>query len=249
MSTSRYASTPQNHPLAAAATDSKLQTGAVMKSRAGRDAERFARMTDSLLQCPAVATLSHAAFRVLTILTIGARPPGPNRKKDLGRNGIQAITDTHARKFGFTSRDTVYRALHELLERGLIIKTREGHKNKTHFALYAVAWLPVTHRDGRPLDFPEPAPCGYLRWSPPKKPKKRMPNRWLPEPAPNLADRKPNLEQPSDSRTQSCPINGHDENVCRPTNASNFQNCRPIVGNTLRILGGLSIEDGPSDVS
>jgi hypothetical protein len=206
-------------------------------------------MTESLLQCSAVTTLSHAAFRVLTVLTIGARAPGLNEKKDPGRNGVQAITDTHARKFGFNGRDTVYRALNELLERGLIVKTRDGHKNKAHFALYAVAWLPITHHDGQLLDFPKPAPYGYLKWSAPKKPKKLMPNRWLREPAPKLGDRKPKLEMPSDSRAQSCPMNGHDESVFRPIDASNRQICRPIVGNTLRISGGLPIEDGPNDAS
>lgn len=218
-----------------------------MKGRLGRDGEKFARMTESLLQCPAVTTLSHAAFRVLTVLTIGAWAPGMNPKKEPGRNGVQAITDKFARRFGFTSRDTVYRALNELLERGLIVKTRDGHKNKAHFTLYAVAWLPITHRDGRPLDFPESAPCDYLKWSARQRPKKRMPNRWQCESAPKLGDRKPKLEMPSDSRTQSCPMNGHDESVFRPIDASNRQICRPMGGNTLRISEGLPIEDGPSD--
>jgi hypothetical protein len=220
-----------------------------VKGRLGSDGERFARMTESLLQCPAVTTLSHAAFRVLTVLTIGARAPGLNSKKDSGRNGIQAITGTHARKFGFTGRDTVHRALNELLERGLIVKTRDGHKNKTHFALYAVAWLPITHRDGQPLDFPSPAPYGYLKWSAPKMPKKRMPNRWLRDPATKPGDRKPKLEMPSDGRTQIRPMNGQDGSICRPIDASNWQICRPMVGHTLRISEGLPIEEAPSDVA
>ena len=180
-------------------------------------------MTESLLQSVAVTTLSHSAFRVLTVLTVGARKPGLDPKKDNGRNGVQAITDSYARKFGIASRDTVYRALTELLERGLIIRTREGHKSKTHFALYAVSWLPVTHRDGQPLDVAEPAPNTYLRWSPPLKPKKNVGHK---------------LKMPSDDRTQSRPMNGHDESVCRPIVSTRLPICRPMVGNTLRVLEG-----------
>jgi hypothetical protein len=48
----------------------------------------------------------------------------------------------------------------------LIIKTRDGWKTKNHFALYAVAWLPVTHRDGLPLDNPEHAKDAWRTWAP-----------------------------------------------------------------------------------
>src|SRR5437868_6774206 len=88
--------------------------------------ERFARLTENLLECPAVKTLPHAAFKVLTILALGARPPAFVDRKDLGRNGTQAITDSYARKYGFNSRDTVYRSLRELLGRQLIVVTRQG---------------------------------------------------------------------------------------------------------------------------
>ena len=52
------------------------------------------------MQSPAVMSLSHAAFRVLCVLAIGARPPGIVKDKDPGRNGVQAITDSYARKYG-----------------------------------------------------------------------------------------------------------------------------------------------------
>jgi hypothetical protein len=190
-----------------------------------RDREHFARMTQTLLQCPAVTSLNHAAFRVLVILSVGARPPGLDSKKDPGRNGVQAITDTHARKFGLAGRDTVYRAIEQLIARGLIVRTRDGHRSKRHFALYGVGWLAITHREGQPLDVPEQAPFGYLNWQPPNRPKKPMPNRWR------------KLEMPSDSRTQSRPMNGQDERVCRPMDASKSEICRPMIGNTLRVSG------------
>ena len=195
------------------------------KGRWGSETDRFARMTDDLLQHVSVTTLSHSAFRVLTILTVGARAPRLDDRKDKGRNGVQAITASFAAKYGVTSRDTVYRALEDLLERQLIINTRVGHKSKAHFALYAVAWLPITHRDGQPLGRAEPPPLGFLNWEAPVKRKKRIGKR-----AAIL---------PSDDRTQSRPINGRDASICRPTMSTRFQNCRPMVGTTLRVLGVL----------
>jgi hypothetical protein len=173
------------------------------------------------MQHVAVTTLNHAAFRVLTILAIGARPPSIDRRSDAGSNGVQAITDTFARKYGISSRDTVYRSLHELLERGLIVRTREGHRNKSHFSLYAVAWLPITHRDGLPLDQSEPAPCGYLDWSP--------------QP---MTDRKIGLKLviPSANRTQSSPIIGQNPTLSRPNLSLLNDDTHPLGGNTLRDL-------------
>ena len=131
-----------------------MMTLARSKGRLG-DGERFARLTQSLLECEAVRTLPAAAFKLLAIFALGAYPPGFDPRRDKGRNGVQAVTDKYAKRFGFNSRDTVYRSIKTLTERGLIIKTRDGWRSKTHFALYAVAWLPITHRDGQPLDVPE----------------------------------------------------------------------------------------------
>jgi hypothetical protein len=171
-----------------------------------RDSERFARIPDSLMQSPAVMSLSHAAFRVLCVLAIGARPPGIIKDKDPGRNGVQAITDSHARKYGINSRQTVYRALDELLERNLIVRTRDGHKSKTHFALYAVAWLPITHRDGEPVAQTERAPMGYLDWKKPERKRQKC--------RPLMGHDA--TEMPSREWTQIHPVTGHDEPVCRP---------------------------------
>jgi hypothetical protein len=136
----------------------------VAKQRPRGDGERFARLTQSLLESEAVRTLPPTAFKLLTLLALGARPPGLDPRKDGGRNGVQAVTFTYAQRFGFTSKDTLNRGLQVLIERGLVIKTRDGWKSKNHFALYAVAWLPITHRDGEPLDVAEPARNGWRTW-------------------------------------------------------------------------------------
>ena len=185
------------------------------KARHGGEKERFARLTASLLESPAICTLPHPAFKVLTILALGARPGRSGDRKDKGRNGIQAVTASFAKRYGLHSRDVVYRALRELVERQLIICTREGWRSKSHFALYAVSWLPITHRDGQPLDTPEPAPDGHLMWQP-------------------NARKKMNL--PSVSRTQSRPPHGHDDSISRPSHGFSEPTCRPSDGNTLRVL-------------
>lgn len=55
----------------------------------------------------------------------------------------------HAR--GWKSRDTLHKALTELLDRGLIEKTRQGGRNRC--SLYAVTWLPIDDCHGK-LDVP-----------------------------------------------------------------------------------------------
>jgi hypothetical protein len=182
--------------------------------RGGERGERFARMTESLLQHPSVTTLHHAAFRLLTILAVGAWPPGID-KRQRGNNGTQAVTDSYARRYGVNSRDTVYSALKALKERGLIVQTREGWRNKSHFSLYAVGWLPITHRDGIPLDSPEPAPNAWEQWRSVQEKKKT----------------------PSGARTSSSPKNGQDQSICRPIDPSGQSVSGPTIGNTLRHLG------------
>jgi hypothetical protein len=215
--------------------------------RQGDRVEPFARLTQSLLESEAVATLPLAAYKLLTLLALGARPPGMNPRNDKGRNGVQAVTDSHARKYGMSSRDTVYRGIETLLERGLIIKTREGWKSKTHFALYAVAWLPVTHRDGQPLDTPEPANDAWRAWTQVAKPKKKTPSRSRPIVGHDPAKTTENL--PSDGRTQSRPMVGHDEPGSRPIVSTSSPICRPMVGSTLRILDGKTAEPTPARVN
>lgn len=163
-------------------------------------------------------------------------------RKDPGRNGVQAITDAFARRYGINSRGVLYRAIEELLDHQLIVRTREGWKTKNHFALYAVSWLPITHRDGQPLDLPEPAPNGFEHWE--QLPKK---HKWMPQGLKSKGQKKPKcrpldgqdaVEMPSVRRTKPRPLDGQDAGICRPSDGSKVQICRPSDGNTLRILEG-----------
>ena len=124
------------------------------KGRRGGDKERFARIPVSVLECEAVRTLDHAAFRVLVVVAAGFWG---------GNNGALALTPRYADRFGLTSRDTLYKALRELVRRGLLIETRQGWRGvKNHFALYALAWADINNREGQPLTIPEMC-APYLR--------------------------------------------------------------------------------------
>jgi len=123
--------------------------------RAGRETEPFAIIPQDAMQSPALADAPHAAFRVLAILLMG---------KAKERNGLLACTDSYARTYGINSRDTVYRSLQTLRERGLIIVTRPGMKMRKLPTLYAVTWWPNHYRDGKPLDRPEEPTRAYAKW-------------------------------------------------------------------------------------
>lgn len=109
------------------------------------------------MEHPALATASHAAFRVLAIMLVGATPE---------RNGRLMITDSYAAQFGLKSHDTLQRGREELEARGLIVCTRRVQRRMRWPALWAVTWWPINSRDGAPLDRPEPAAFAYLKWPP-----------------------------------------------------------------------------------
>jgi hypothetical protein len=149
------------------------------RKRGYRSQEHFARIPVSVLESLAVTELNHAAFRVLVILA--SQWHGNN-------NGTLALTESHARRFGLRGRDTLYRSLRELEAHGLIVRTRQGMKLKKHFSLWAIGWEEITHREGKPLDWPEPK--NNRRWL-----------EWRPESVPMVGSD----VRPSDSRmaTQS----------------------------------------------
>lgn len=61
-------------------------------------------------------------------------------------NGHLHITMSWLRKRGWSSSDTVTRAKDELLERRLIVQTRQGGRTKP--SLFAVSWLHITNLTG-----------------------------------------------------------------------------------------------------
>lgn len=122
------------------------------KGRRGGDREPFARLPESILQHPALATAPHAALRVLAILVCGYSQE---------RNGVMMLSASYAETFGLTSHDTLTKSLRLLEVRGLITTTRKVQRLRRFSALYGVTWWPIWYRDGVKLDRPEPASHAY----------------------------------------------------------------------------------------
>lgn len=169
------------------------------------------------MESEAVATLNHAAFKVLSVLAL--QYSGHN-------NGTMALTEVFARRFGFSGRDTLYRSLRELERRGLIVCTRRGIKSKKMFTLYALGWEAITHRDGEPLDVPEP----------------RNNSRWLNwKPSVPMAGNDPTgdcIEVHTDGRESSIPMAGNDRALSVPMVSGKTPDSIPAIGNTSRVSGG-----------
>src|ERR1700733_2303448 len=134
-----------------------MLTRARAKGRRGGESDRFARIPEDVMQSEALATASHSAFRVLATLPVG---------KPRERNGTMMFSESYARTFGLTSHATLQRALKELQDRGLIVRTRRVQRLRRFAALYAVTWWPIYYRDGQPINPPEPATFAYATWKP-----------------------------------------------------------------------------------
>ena len=78
-----------------------------------------------------------------------------------GNNGDLAATWSIMEARGWRSRSTLGRALSELLQAGLIMKTRQGGRRVC--SLYALAWLRIDECDGKLDVAPTKAPPGGWR--------------------------------------------------------------------------------------
>ena len=107
-----------------------------VKGRASRGS--FVSLPHSLLQHPAVATLSKRATKLL--IDLAAQYRGKN-------NGDLSATLTTLKKRGWKSSDQLFKARDELIERGLIIVTRQGGRNLCN--LYAITWQPIDDCKGK----------------------------------------------------------------------------------------------------
>lgn len=132
------------------------------KARRRGPAERFARLPLAVLQSPAWMTLAHAARTTLTVLAAQfiSMPDGSPA------NGHQKLTREVCRRFGLDHSHALAAAA-ELERRGLITRTHRPHyRGAVHRwpSSWALAWLPVTHRDHTVLDDKERAPDGWREW-------------------------------------------------------------------------------------
>lgn len=115
-----------------------------------------------VLDHPDVAGLSGNAFKLLLYL---ARQFRGRNNGDLSAS-YSVLKDAGA----FNSRDTIQRAKRELIDKGIIVQTREGRFTNPGgiCALYALSWIPI-HECGGKLDV-EPttkAPRSFKQGNPP----------------------------------------------------------------------------------
>lgn len=129
----------------------------------GGEVERFAKIPISVLESQACQSIDHAAFRVLVIV---ASDCWYHPMKGIGRNGTAAFTETFSRRWGFKGRDTLYRALAQLVDHGLLVRTRDGERIRNRYALYALGWLPITHIDGQEITPHRAPPNLWKSWKP-----------------------------------------------------------------------------------
>jgi DNA-binding MarR family transcriptional regulator len=95
---------------------------------------RFAHLPRAAMDHQAVATLSHAQFRVLVLMA------GQYNGKN---NGALGLTAKQAAQQGIASERTFYRALRELEERGLIERTFPASRIPPRPTMYALTWRDV----------------------------------------------------------------------------------------------------------
>lgn len=98
----------------------------------------FFQLDHRLLQLPAYIGLPHTAKTLLCDLFLQYN--GFN-------NGDICITLSVLEPQGWSSNDTLRRALKNLLDSQLLIKTRQGGKNRA--SLYAFAWLGIDECNGK----------------------------------------------------------------------------------------------------
>ena len=69
-------------------------------------------------------------------------------------NGDLTAAFTYMQHFGFKSKETLHRAIRQLLEAKIIIKTRQGFFMNPggKCALYALTWLPINECQGKKLE-------------------------------------------------------------------------------------------------
>lgn len=133
------------------------------KSKGRATHETFFGIPKSVMEHPNFIRLTHPAKTLL--LDIGYQYNGKN-------NGDLTATISILQKRGWTSRDTLERALSCLIHYGMVIQTRKGDRNKP--ALFALSWRNINECKGK-IRLPETItpPGNWKNETPVWKPKLR----------------------------------------------------------------------------
>ena len=104
------------------------------KAKGRKASHTFAGLPHAVLKTESYASLSGWAVKLLVDIT--AQYTGSN-------NGDLQASWTCMKRVGWRSKGTLSSATGELLEAGMILKTRQGGRN--HCSLYAITWVPIDH--------------------------------------------------------------------------------------------------------
>lgn len=116
-----------------------------LRSKGRAESGGFIQIPHALYDHPLFGDLSGNTIKVLLLLLRQYR--GKN-------NGDLSASFTQAKKIGVGSKTTLAKALSDLQEAGLIIRTREGVFTNPGgcCALYALAWKPIDDCPGKELE-------------------------------------------------------------------------------------------------
>ena len=128
-----------------------------MKSRTAK--RRYLRIEDAVYQSEAFRTLPSGALKLWIDMRV--------QLNGYNNGDINATMSTLAKR-GWTSPETLYRALNELLERGLIDRTRLGKPGPGRVcSLFRFTDLPTPNNEAKFVDGKQ-ATSEFIRWSQPK---------------------------------------------------------------------------------
>jgi hypothetical protein len=182
----------------------------------------YSALPHNLLDSVAFKCASHTARSLLYELL---------RQHNGRNNGHLQLSSTWLKKRGWTSNDVVHRAKLELIERSLIIQTRQGGLN-AGANLYAVTWLSISNFVGLDIQSKDyhPGNWRFMDASPViGKHKLSSVSRCSTAPSNGMADQ---VAAPSHgtktalSDHSTAPSNGNNEYIPLPIN----KNSEPVVG-------------------
>ena len=110
------------------------------KGKSGAKKKRFVMLDHALLKSPRYLGLSYKAKILLTDALVQFN--GKN-------NGDFCLTLSVMKQRGWSSNDTLSRAIKELIDAEFLVLTRQGGRNKCN--LYGVTWIEI-HECGGKLD-------------------------------------------------------------------------------------------------
>lgn len=117
----------------------------------------FFALEHRIVDSDAYADLSFSARSLLDLI---------GRQLTRDNNGHLQATFAWCKRYGFGSEHTLRAAIVELIEHGLLFKTRSHGANRA-WARYALTWLPIKKQEGLYLDCFKPN--AWREWQPERK--------------------------------------------------------------------------------